>query len=100
MKRVMHLFPHQSDRDPWRNTQNYTKDKKMVRGERCNGVVFVPNHRGERLEKLLRSDLGIRIVELVRVVVKRDEHSLRVHVASPTVMAIAPRKTDAPNSAW
>ena len=31
MKRVMHLFPHQSDRDPWRNTQNYTKDKKMVR---------------------------------------------------------------------
>ena len=31
MQRMMHLFPHQSDRAPWRNTQNYTKDKKMIR---------------------------------------------------------------------
>jgi cation diffusion facilitator CzcD-associated flavoprotein CzcO len=38
MKRVMHLFPHQSDRDPWRNTQNYTKDKKMVRKARWKTV--------------------------------------------------------------
>ena len=31
MQRVMHLFPKQSDRAPWRNTQNYTEDKKMIR---------------------------------------------------------------------
>lgn len=31
MQRVMHLFPRQGDRDPWRNTQNYAEDRKMIR---------------------------------------------------------------------
>ncbi|MEZ5560545.1 MAG: NAD(P)/FAD-dependent oxidoreductase [Pseudomonadales bacterium] len=31
MQRVMHLFPRQGDRDPWRNTQNYALDRKMIR---------------------------------------------------------------------
>lgn len=31
MRRGMHLFPKQGDRDPWRNTQNYTLDKKTIR---------------------------------------------------------------------
>jgi len=31
MRRAMHLFPKQSDRDPWRNTQNYAFDKKAIR---------------------------------------------------------------------
>ncbi len=31
MVRVMHLFPRQGDRDPWRNTQNYALDKKLIR---------------------------------------------------------------------
>ena len=31
MRRSMHLFPRQSDRDPWRNTQNYLLDKKLIR---------------------------------------------------------------------
>ena len=31
MQRVMHLFPKQGDKDPWRNTQNYVLDKKMIR---------------------------------------------------------------------
>jgi len=31
MQRVMHLFPKQGDRAPWRNTQNYAADKKMIR---------------------------------------------------------------------
>lgn len=31
MSRVMHLFPKQGDRDPWRNTQNYQLDKKIIR---------------------------------------------------------------------
>ena len=30
MQRVMHLFPKQS-RDPWRNTQDYALDKKLIR---------------------------------------------------------------------
>ncbi|MFT5211505.1 MAG: monooxygenase [Flavobacterium sp.] len=31
MKRNLHLFPKQGDKDPWQNTQNYTQDKKMIR---------------------------------------------------------------------
>ena len=31
MERGMHLFPKQGDRDPWRNTQNYTLDKEIIR---------------------------------------------------------------------
>jgi hypothetical protein len=31
MQRVMHLFPKQGDQGPWRNTQDYTKDKRMIR---------------------------------------------------------------------
>jgi len=31
MQRVMHKFPKQGDRDPWRNTQNFALDKKIVR---------------------------------------------------------------------
>jgi cation diffusion facilitator CzcD-associated flavoprotein CzcO len=31
MERVMHLFPRQGDRAPWRNTQDYAADKKMIR---------------------------------------------------------------------
>lgn len=31
MQRVMHKFPKQGNRDPWRNTQNYALDKKIVR---------------------------------------------------------------------
>ena len=31
MQRTMNLMPRQGDRDPWRNTQNYALDKKMIR---------------------------------------------------------------------
>ncbi len=31
MQRSMHLFPKQGNRDPWRNTQNYAEDKKIIR---------------------------------------------------------------------
>ncbi|XOV82612.1 MAG: flavin-containing monooxygenase [bacterium] len=31
MSRVMHLFPKQGNRDPWRNTQDYQLDKKIIR---------------------------------------------------------------------
>ena len=31
MKRVMHLFPRQGDREPWLNPQNYRRDRKMLR---------------------------------------------------------------------
>ncbi len=30
MQRVMHLFPKQGDKDPWRNTQNYLLDRKLI----------------------------------------------------------------------
>jgi len=31
MKRVMHLFPKQGSTDPWRNTQDFMLDKKLIR---------------------------------------------------------------------
>lgn len=31
MKRAMHLFPKQGDHEPWVNTQNFTRDRKMIR---------------------------------------------------------------------
>ena len=31
MQRTMHLMPKQGSRDPWRNTQNYMFDKKLIR---------------------------------------------------------------------
>ena len=31
MQRSMHLLPKQGDRNPWRNTQDYGEDKKLVR---------------------------------------------------------------------
>ncbi|MEM7020459.1 MAG: NAD(P)/FAD-dependent oxidoreductase, partial [Pseudomonadota bacterium] len=31
MQRVMHLFPKQGDHEPWQNTQNFARDKKMIR---------------------------------------------------------------------
>lgn len=31
MRRALHMFPKQGDRDPWRNTQNYTLDKQTIR---------------------------------------------------------------------
>lgn len=30
MQRLMHLFPKQGSKDPWRNTQNYLLDKKLI----------------------------------------------------------------------
>ena len=35
MRRAMHLFPKQGDRDPWRNTQNYKLDREIIR----NGAI-------------------------------------------------------------
>jgi len=31
LKRVAHLFPHQGDRDPWQNPQNYLVDRRNIR---------------------------------------------------------------------
>ena len=31
MQRVMHLFPKQGLQDPWRNTQDFMADKKLIR---------------------------------------------------------------------
>ena len=31
MQRAMHLFPRQGDHDPWLNTQNYARDKQIIR---------------------------------------------------------------------
>lgn len=45
MQRKMHLFPKQGDHAPWRNTQNYTLDKKMIRKAALEdgALVFGPS---------------------------------------------------------
>jgi hypothetical protein len=41
MKRVMHLFPRQGDREPWVNPQNYKADRKMfLEGPVNDGVMI------------------------------------------------------------
>ncbi len=44
MRRALHLFPRQGDRDPWRNTQNYTLDKQTIRdAPLADGVLAFSN---------------------------------------------------------
>ncbi len=46
MKRVMHQFPHQGDREPWINPQNYKRDKKMFKHGRIDdGVMIFSGHQ-------------------------------------------------------
>ena len=44
MQRMMHLFPMQGDEAPWRNTQNYTLDKKMIRNAPLEDGSLVFSH--------------------------------------------------------
>lgn len=41
MRRGMHLFPKQGDRDPWRNTQNYVLDRELIRKAPIEDGVLV-----------------------------------------------------------
>lgn len=46
MKRVMHLFPRQGDREPWINPQNYRRDKKMFHHDRVDDGVMTFTRQG------------------------------------------------------
>lgn len=48
MQRMMHLFPKQGEIDPWRNTQNYTLDKKTIRKAPLeDGTLLFDNPKGQ-----------------------------------------------------
>lgn len=47
MKRVMHQFPRQGDREPWINPQNYGRDKKMFHHGRVDDGVMIFTSQGE-----------------------------------------------------
>ena len=48
MQRLMHLFPRQGDRDPWRNTQNYLLDRKTIlKAPLEDGALVFGNPGGE-----------------------------------------------------
>jgi cation diffusion facilitator CzcD-associated flavoprotein CzcO len=48
MQRLMHLFPKQGARDPWRNTQNYLLDKKLIPNAPLeDGALTFCHPRGE-----------------------------------------------------
>ena len=44
MQRVMHLFTKQGDREPWRHTQNFAADKKMIRDAPLEDGVLTFSH--------------------------------------------------------
>jgi monooxygenase len=44
MQRVMHLFPKQGEKAPWRNTQNFSQDKKMIRHAPLEDGALVFSH--------------------------------------------------------
>lgn len=53
MRRALHLFPKQGDRDPWRNTQNYALDKKVIRdAPLADGVLEFANPRNVQVATL------------------------------------------------
>ena len=56
MKRSMHLFPKQGDREPWLNTQDYGQEKKMIRhGTLDDGVLtFTKADRAAAAEPVTR----------------------------------------------
>ena len=41
MRRAMHLLPRQGDRDPWRNTQDYAYEKKLIGRARLDDGALV-----------------------------------------------------------
>ena len=44
MQRAMHLFPKQGDREPWLNTQDYKRDRNMIRrGVIDDGALIFSN---------------------------------------------------------
>lgn len=51
MRRTMHEFPRQGDRQPWLNTQNYLAEKKLIgKAEIEDGVLMFSNsYEGARL---------------------------------------------------
>jgi cation diffusion facilitator CzcD-associated flavoprotein CzcO len=49
MQRVMHLFPKQGDHEPWLNTQNFRRDRKMIRNAPLeDGALTFDNPRSRR----------------------------------------------------
>jgi hypothetical protein len=45
MERVMHMFPKQGANQPWVNTQDYARDKKMFSRSPTEDGALVFNHR-------------------------------------------------------
>ena len=58
MRRGMHLFPKQGDKDPWRNTQNYTLDKQVIREAPLEDGVL---EFALAESRAARSDAGARV---------------------------------------
>ncbi len=51
MERAMHLFPSQSEQEPWINPQNYKKDKHMFLKEPLEDGVFEFSNPGQASTK-------------------------------------------------
>jgi len=57
IQRQMHLLPKQGDHDPWINTQDYARDKKIIReGEIADGVMEFAGPEARSETATLKSD--------------------------------------------
>jgi cation diffusion facilitator CzcD-associated flavoprotein CzcO len=51
VRRAMHLFPRQGDREPWINPQNYSRDRRMIRGGALEDGVMQFTNPGPQAAK-------------------------------------------------
>lgn len=57
MQRLMHLFPKQGSKDPWRNTQNYLLDKKLIPNAPLeDGALTFSHPAGRAAETVTRQE--------------------------------------------
>jgi len=61
VRRTMHLFPRQGDREPWINPQNYSRDRTMIRGGALEDGVLQFTNPGPQAAK---RDLAIAASQL------------------------------------
>ena len=47
MQRMMHLFPKQGDSEPWRHTQDFAQDKKLIRDAPIDDDVLMFSNPGD-----------------------------------------------------
>jgi len=51
IQRVIHLFPSQGDREPWVNTQNYKRDKKVLKSKAVDDGHMIFSNPAKQIQE-------------------------------------------------